>query len=99
MSWMIENADAYRLTAQQRRNRGLHTGKAAKGWNAKPRLDDCPWARGRVDWHLSKSAALEIYERAVFPERFWSGVGVAPTMDDVIRMNEQAARDALLATF
>jgi hypothetical protein len=87
MSWMIENVEAYRLTAQQRRSRGLHTGKAAKGWNTKPRLDDCPWARGRVDWHLSN------------PERFWSGVGIAPTMDDVIRINEQAARDALLATF
>lgn len=94
-----ERMEAGRNAAAAKRHRGISTGKAAKGWNVKPRLDNSPLDRAKVDWHMSRSAALEIYERAVFPERFWSGAGIAPTMDDVIRVNEQAARDALLATF
>ncbi len=94
-----ERMEAGRNAAAAKRHRGISTGKATKGWNVKPRLDDCPLARSKADWHMSKSAALEVYERAVYPERFWSGLGIAPTIDDVIRSNDQAARDALLATF
>lgn len=35
MSWMIDRADELRELAQQRRNRGLATGKSAKGWDRK----------------------------------------------------------------
>ena len=35
MSWMIDHADTLRSAAQERRNRGLSTGKSAKGWNVK----------------------------------------------------------------
>lgn len=34
---MIEQADELRTLAQQRRNRGRHTGKLAKGWAHSPR--------------------------------------------------------------
>jgi hypothetical protein len=95
----MERMELGRVEAVGKRNRGLHTGKMAKGWNVKRRVDDSPMARAKVSWQLSKMGALEIYERAVFPERYWSGYGIAPTMDDVIRANEQAARDSLLATF
>lgn len=95
----MERMEAGRVEAVQRRNRGLHTGKSAKGWNVKRPADNSPIARGKVAWQLSKMGALELYERAVFPERYWSGYGIAPTIDDVMRANEQAARDSLLATF
>ncbi len=94
-----ERMEAGRNAAAAKRHRGIGTGKVAKGWNVSRPLDNCPLARAKADWHMSKSAALEVYERAVFPERFWSGLGIAPTVDDVIRVNDQAARDALLATF
>jgi hypothetical protein len=73
--WMIENADELRTVAQQRRNRGLHTGKAAKGWNVKrpdpekgsfDRLRLEIKARLRQHW----SDVLEDYARVAFPERF-----------------------------
>ena len=35
MSWMIEKAEGLRDAAQARRNKGFHTGKAAKGWDVK----------------------------------------------------------------
>ena len=35
MSWMTDNSDRLRDEAQARRNRGLATGKSAKGWNVK----------------------------------------------------------------
>jgi len=41
---MIEHADLYRELAVQRRNRGLHTGKSAVGWDAVRReLDAGTW--------------------------------------------------------
>lgn len=94
-----ERMELGRDMAAARRHRGLSTGASAAGWDVKRPLQDCPIARAKVDWHMNKSAALEIYERAVFPDRFWSGPGIAPTIDDVIAARHEAERDALLATF
>lgn len=98
---MIENADKLRTAAMQRRNRGLSTGKAAKGWNAKPAPDaeKGSWehtvALAKVAVREAASAAQEAYRRAVFPDRYFDDV----TLDDVIAANAAADTAALLATF
>jgi len=54
MSWMTDNADLLRENAQVRRNRGLSTGKSAKGWNDKrpDPTDDLELLRARAKARL-----------------------------------------------
>jgi hypothetical protein len=75
MSYMIANAEAYKVAAQQRRNRGLHTGKQATGWQFKrpdpargsfERLRLEIKARLRDHW----ASVHDDYLRAAFPERY-----------------------------
>lgn len=70
-----ERMELGRVQAVQKRNRGFHTGKAAKGWNAKKRYDDeATWAEKlavtRIRWELARDEALNIYASAMFPERY-----------------------------
>ena len=70
--WMIENADELRTQAVQRRNRGLHTGASAKGWDWQRPLDADEFvARAQVAreqlkldiqnaWNSYRSACLNI---------------------------------------
>jgi hypothetical protein len=82
-----ERMAAGRDAAANRRYRGLSTGKSAAGWNATPRpaeVDAGEWHYERerigVAWYMAKSAALDVYVMAVFPERYREGV----TIDDMI---------------
>ena len=59
MSWMIQQAAELKAAQQDRRNRGFHTGKAAKGWNAKRRG---PRA-GSLEYFLAAADALEAFRR------------------------------------
>jgi hypothetical protein len=85
-----------RDAAAAKRHRGISTGKAAKGWGPRkpaPIDHDCPHVRREkiaVAWHLAKSAALEIYERAVFPERYGAG-----SLDDAVTARIAAELDAI----
>jgi hypothetical protein len=83
----VDRMNAGRDAAAARRHKGLSTGKAAAGWNAKPRpaeVDAGEWHYERerigVAWYMAKSAALDVYVMAVFPERYREGV----TIDDMI---------------
>jgi hypothetical protein len=96
---MIENADALKTAAMQRRNRGKHTGKSAQGWNAKRGEHEAgTWDHFHtvaLTWFRdAASMAQEDYRRAVFPERYGDA-----TLDDVIAANFASERDALMATF
>ena len=51
MSWMTDNADQLRENAQARRNQGLATGKAAKGWNTKRPDPTDELEIMRAKWH------------------------------------------------
>ena len=60
--------------AIQNRNRGIATGKSAKGWDRK-RLDtDEGWSRDkivmRLKWIEARDWAMGDYLAAVFPERY-----------------------------
>jgi hypothetical protein len=101
VEYIIARLEAGRDAAALRRHKGLHTGKAAKGWDAKPReLSERTLAlRG---WDSDRDTALAVYTSLVFPDRHWVPEldGYAePTMDDVIAERQAAERDALLATF
>lgn len=67
--------DGHKAQAQINRNRGLHVGKSAKGWQFK-RADPekGSWARlseeCRICVRLTNANALEDYLRAVYPERY-----------------------------
>jgi hypothetical protein len=98
-NFMIENADKLRTAAMQRRNRGLSTGKSAKGWNFKPRDPekgswDYTVAVAKIHVRHAVAMAQEEYRRSVFPERFDD-----VTLDDVIAARAADADAALLATF
>lgn len=72
---MIDNADLHRELAVQRRNRGLHTGKSAVGWDAVRReLDAGTWDHHFASARAACAAAISIiqedYLREVFPERY-----------------------------
>jgi hypothetical protein len=101
VEYVIARLERGRDLAAAKRHRGLTTGKAAKGWNAKPReLSDRQLAlRG---WDSDRDTALAVYTRLVFPGRHHvpelDGFD-EPTIDDVIRARQTAERDALLATF
>lgn len=74
---MIEHADLYRELAVQRRNRGLHTGKSAVGWDTVRReLDAGTWDHHFASARAAVAAAISIiqedYLRDVFPERYES---------------------------
>jgi hypothetical protein len=99
MSFMIENADAFRERAVQNRNRGYHTGIARDGRDfRRPDAAKGSWSYAVSVAKVSVSAAArfaqEEYRRAVFPERYDE-----VTLDDVIAANAAAADAALLATF
>lgn len=101
MEYIIARLEAGRDAAALRRHKGLSTGKAAKGWNAKPRELD-PRTIALRGWDQDRDTALAIYTRLVFPGRHHvpelDGYD-EPTIDDVIAARDAAARDALLATF
>lgn len=72
---VIDHADEYRDVAQARRNRGLHTGKSAAGWDWKrPDPEKGSFERERqavvARWQFEAWEASESYLRDVFPERF-----------------------------
>jgi hypothetical protein len=105
-----EKMETGRVRAVQARNRGHHTGKAAKGWNRKPSRDrsisDLSWHARRAmiagGWKLDTAAALAIYTAAVFPERHYVPEfdgATEPTIETVIAAKAAADRAALLATF
>jgi hypothetical protein len=101
VEYVIARLERGRDAAALRRHKGLHTGKAAKGWNTKPReLSERTIAlRG---WDSDRDTALAIYTRLVFPDRHWVPEldGFAePTMEAVIAERQAAERAALLATF
>jgi hypothetical protein len=81
--------------------RACSSGKAAKGWNAKPRELSARAITLR-GWDSDRDTALAIYTRLVFPGRHhvpeldgWD----EPTMESIIAERHAAERDALLATF
>lgn len=93
-----ERMERGRDAAAAKRHRGISTGKAAAGWNAKPRpadLDCGDWHYERerigVAWRMCQLGALEIYERMVFPERFREGV----TLDEMVAARIAAELDAI----
>jgi hypothetical protein len=101
MEYIIARLEAGRDAAALRRHRGLHTGKSAKGWDAKPReLSERTLAlRG---WDSDRDTALAVYTRLVFPDRHWVPEldGYAePTIESVIAERHAAESAALLATF
>lgn len=68
---MIERAHEFHVLAVQRRNRGLHTGTSAKGWNwerPKDAADD--WeslARRTIKaWQVEARECLNDFQRAAF---------------------------------
>jgi hypothetical protein len=96
---MIENADEYRANAIARRNRGLHTGKSAAGWDYVQReLEAGTWdhhfASARAAVRCAIAIAQEEYLRAVFPDRYDD-----MTLDDVIADRHAAEAAAILETF
>jgi hypothetical protein len=96
---MIENADEHRAVAIARRNRGLHTGKMAAGWDYKrpdPETGSFAYvlASTKAKWSCAAGMAQEAYRRAVFPERYGD-----ETLSDVIAANYAAELAAILETF
>jgi hypothetical protein len=97
-----ERMERGRVLAVTRRNAGKHTGKSAKGWNAKRQEA----ARGtfaaaraeiRERWRCDCADAAALYAHHVFPERFWNELDGGPerTIDDAIAERLQAERDAI----
>ena len=96
---MIENADLHRELAMQRRNRGLHTGKSAAGWDwSRPDPAKGSFERARqaavTAWQAIAGLAAEDYLRAVFPERYGD-----ETLEMAIVDRRAADTAALLETF
>jgi len=73
MSWMIDKADELRQAAADRRNRGLHTGKQAKGWNVKrpDPVDEIALLAARLKATFREHCAqcLADYQAAAYPDR------------------------------
>jgi hypothetical protein len=93
----LERMNAGRDAAAARRHRGLSTGADAKGWAWKrPEVQAGTWEATRLTtrqaWRSDRSAALAIYQRDVFPERFYSELDGEPeiTIDDVIATRQAA---------
>jgi hypothetical protein len=86
MNWskcdFVSTMEQGKRAAEQRRNRGLGGGKAAKGWVKAPRpisIEDCtrdPEDMAVLYWRQDVSDAIEDYLRTVYPERYeaWEGV-------------------------
>jgi hypothetical protein len=95
-----ERMELGRVQAVQARNRGHHTGKSAKGWNAKRSEHiagtwDHAVTVATVRWQNGAAMALLEYQQEVFPER-WNP---DESLDDLIARRNDAERDALLETF
>lgn len=82
MSWMIEQAAELKAAQQDRRNRGFHTGKAAKGWNVR-RSDPAAGSWGRAvaetksRWSFARGEAANAFRAAVYGDPmddFFSGI-------------------------
>ena len=74
-NWMIARAAGLRTAAMARRNKGLHTGASAKGWNVKrPDLPD-EWAShvhiARRELSLDNAAALNDFRAACLNGPNW----------------------------
>jgi hypothetical protein len=74
MSNPFFNSDEYRLRAQARRNRGLHTGKQAAGWKWKrpdPEKGSFERVRAEIKARLRHhwASVLADYQAAAFPDR------------------------------
>jgi hypothetical protein len=75
MSWMVDYADELRAAARERRNRGVSTGKPAKGWDRAKRPDSAidEWERLRIEAktrlrdHFAQ--VLADYQGIAFPDR------------------------------
>jgi len=74
MTWMIDHAEDLRLAAMERRNRGIPTGKQAKGWNVKRSSPEAGTfdrlraeAKARLRAHFADVFAD--YQAAAFPDR------------------------------
>jgi hypothetical protein len=75
MSWMVDHADELKAAAQERRNRGISTGKQAKGWTPVKRPDAAidSFERLRIQAkaclrdHFSR--VLADYQAEAFPDR------------------------------
>lgn len=70
-----DRMEAGKIAAMNRRNRGLHTGKQAAGWDIKPRYDEeGTWEATRyivrLKWQLARDHAQQVYATAMFPERY-----------------------------
>jgi hypothetical protein len=75
MTWMINHAEGLRDAAQARRNKGLHTGKAATGWQFKrpdPARGSFDRLRLEIKAHLRDhwASVHDEYLRAAYPERY-----------------------------
>lgn len=74
MAWMINHADDLRAAAQERRNRGLPTGKQAAGWANKrpdPEAGSFERVRAEIKARLRDHWAdvLADYQAAAYPDR------------------------------
>lgn len=76
--WMIERAAEFKAAAQARRNRGLPTGKRAKGWNVKrPGPAKGTWNFAVAD---AKARLCSIHSEAI--NAFADAVNPSMTDDD-----------------
>lgn len=71
----LDRMEDGKVNAANRRSRGLHTGKAAAGWDFKRREEDLgTWAHAVAVAKCSLSHAIgfaqDDYLRAAFPERY-----------------------------
>ena len=73
--WMIDHAEELRAAAQERRNRGVPTGKQAAGWQVKrrpdPELGTFERVRAEAKARLRNHWAdvLAQYQAAAYPDR------------------------------
>ena len=72
-----ETMDRGKALAVLARNRGLPTGKSAKGWNRRRSRPDPEagtferlWAVATAAWRNTREEVEEDYRRAVYPERY-----------------------------
>lgn len=98
-NFMIENQDAFKQRALERRNRGYHTGKMAAGWEfVRPDPEKGSWSHhvesAKAAWQCVKGGALQSYLLAVFPERYSD-----ETLDDVLAERNAREAQAIADTF
>lgn len=73
MSWMTDHAQAMRHAALERRNRGFHTGTAAKGWNVKrsdPEPESWDYVRAVIKARLRDHWALPGWRHMTAAQRY-----------------------------